>query len=127
MTSISMDPEFHDEVLARLRDTGTAGSGLRSALAILALIIRWIPETPVQGRPPNACSKNATELADLLGMHIADFAKVLKVLEGIGAIRRVRNGLGKLILVGTYADDFKPSETVARYRVAVAEQPPAAS
>jgi DNA-binding transcriptional ArsR family regulator len=71
------------------------------------------------------CSKTAADLSDALGYDKALMARTLKLLEDVGAIRRVRRGRSKVITVtpeGAFRGNVhEHGKSVERYRLDVIE------
>ena len=86
-------PEYHDAIRTRLKGAASTPSELRSGLAVLHEIERWLdPHSRI-------CTKTAVDLCELLGMDKANLSRLLSQLESIGAIVRVKRGRSKLIML----------------------------
>lgn len=117
MANTSLGHQYHDAILERLKGTNAPPSTQRTALATLAVIVRWL------GWQTFECKKNAAELADLLDMDTAGMARTLALLESVGAITRIKRGQMKIITItpeGAYRGDIKRhAEAVDRYKAEV--------
>ena len=89
------------------------------ALATLWHIARHL------GRESYECSKTGTELAEDLGSSRSGISRTLHLLEDVGAIRRIKKGREKIIIVspdGIFRGDPKNrAKVVERYQQAVIE------
>ena len=115
--------QYIDAVQARLLETRATPAERNAALATLLLITRhlaWQDYT---------CTKMAADLAEMQGVDKGDMARTLKLLEGVGAISRVKKGRMKIITVtpeGAFRGNVNNhAEAVARYSAEVVQLHPA--
>ena len=117
MANTSTGHQYHDAIRDRLMAADITNAERFAARAVLHEIVRWL------GWQTYACEKTAAELADLLGMDAGDMARTLKLLEGLGAIERVKRGRTKVITVtpeGAYRGDItRHADAVDRYQAEV--------
>ena len=87
------------------------------ALATLWHIARHL------GRESYECSKTGTELAEDLGSSRLGMSRTLHLLEDAGAIRRIKKGREKVIIVSPdgifQGDDRNRAKVIERYQQAV--------
>jgi len=104
-------------VTERLRNSGQTLARQHQALAVLWQITRHLAWQSYE------CTKTATDLCDLTGIEKARMARVLDLLEQVGAIRRVKRGRTKVIAVtpeGAFRGNVnKHAEAVERYKLDV--------
>jgi hypothetical protein len=85
--------QYVDSILSGLDGTGFSLARKQRDLAMLIRVWRWIRFGTYE------CFKNAAELAAEAGLDPAHMSETLKDLESIGAIRRVKRGRVKIIVV----------------------------
>ena len=83
---MSLDNQYVDAVQSGLMKTPATPAERAWALATLTLIIRHL------GWQSYTCEKTATDLAEMQGADKGDMARILALLEGIGAIDREKRG-----------------------------------
>lgn len=91
--NVSLGNQYIDAVQARLMATKATPAERDAALATLLLVVRhliWQTYT---------CEKTAAELAEMRGVQKSHMAETLTLLEGLGAIGRVKRGRTKIITV----------------------------
>lgn len=103
------NPDFHDEVLRRLRMTAPTPAQMAMALAVLQQV-RWHSIGP----DLDVCSKTGTEIAEDLGIHKNQMAAPLALLEDVGAIIRTKDGLEKIICLSP--EYVQAEQALGRYR-----------
>jgi hypothetical protein len=117
MGNVSTGHQYHDAIRDRLKALPVTTAERATALLVLVEITRWL------GWQSYACEKNAADLADILRMDASHVAKMLNLLEQVGAIRRVKRGRTKVITVtpeGAYRGDInRHAEAVDRYAAEV--------
>ena len=117
--NVSVAHQYHDAVTERLRNSEQSLSKQHQALAVLWQIVRHL------GWQSYECTKTAAELCELTGITPNNMSPLLKLLEDVGAIRRVRRGRTKVITVtpeGAFRGNINEhGKTVERYRLDVIE------
>lgn len=117
--NVSIAFQYQDAVTERLRSSGEPLAKQHQALAVLWQITRHL------GWQSYECSKTAADLCELTGIDKARMARVLDLLEQVGAIRRVKHGRTKIITVtpeGAFRGNVNThGATVERYRLEVIE------
>ena len=114
---MSFSHEFHDAVRERLKDAGVTGTRRGQVIEVLYEIIRHLRFQSFE------CGKVAADLCEICRIDKSNMAKILNLLEEIGAIRRVRKGRLKIIAVNPEAayrgDVNKHGEVVELYKLKV--------
>lgn len=114
--------QYHDAIRTRLMATDATQAERLSALAVLQEIKRWL------GWQTFECTKTAADLGDLLGVEKANMARILALLEQIGAITRTKHGRTKTITVtpeGAFRGDLNQhAEVMDRYKAEVVQLRP---
>jgi DNA-binding MarR family transcriptional regulator len=117
--NVSIAFQYQDAVTERLNAAAPTSAARDRALATLWQIVRNL------GWQSYECTKTAADLSDVLGYDKGDMARTLKLLEDVGAIRRVRRGRTKVITVtpeGAFRGNVhEHAKTVERYRLDVIE------
>lgn len=117
--NVSIAFQYQDAVTERLRTSGEPLAKQHQALAVLWQITRHL------GWQSYECTKHAADLCELTGIEKARMARVLDLLEKVGAIRRVKRGRTKLITVtpeGAFRGNVNNhGAAVERYRLDVIE------
>ena len=117
--NVSVAHQYQDAVTERLNAAAPTPAARDRALATLWQIVRNL------GWQSYECSKTAADLAEVLGYDKGDMARTLKLLEDVGAIRRVKRGRTKVITVtpeGAFRGNVNEhGKTVERYRLDVIE------
>lgn len=117
--NVSIAFQYQDAVTERLRNSGQSLAKQHQALAVLWQITRHLAWQSYE------CSKTAADLCDITGIDKAHMARVLDLLEQVGAIRRVKHGRTKIITVtpeGAFRGNVNThGATVERYRLEVIE------
>ena len=115
--NVSIAFQYQDAVTERLRNSGEPLAKQHQALAVLWQITRYLAWQSYE------CTKTAADLCDLTGIEKARMARVLDLLEQVGAIRRVKRGRTKVIAVtpeGAFRGNInKHAEAVERYKLDV--------
>ena len=117
--NVSVAHQYQDAVTERLNTTAPTSAARDRAITTLWMIIRNL------GWQSYECTKTAADLSDVLGYDKALMARTLKLLEDVGAIRRVKRGRTKVITVtpeGAFRGNVNEhGKTVERYRLDVIE------
>ena len=117
--NVSLAFQYQDAVSERLRDSGRSLSQQHQAKAVLWDIVRHL------GWQSYECTKTAAELCEISQIKAPNMADTLKLLEDVGAIRRVKRGRTKVITVtpeGAFRGNVNEhGKTVERYRLDVIE------
>jgi hypothetical protein len=90
-----MDPwqSYFDTVRARLQETFTSAEDRGLTVQLLQIIVRnLVGKTYV-------CSKTAADLSSLRALSTVTVSRLLRILEGMGAITREKSGRMKVIRV----------------------------
>ena len=115
--NVSIAFQYQDAVSERLRNSGCSLSQQHQAKAVLWDIVRHL------GWQTYECTKTAAELCEITQINAAHMARTLKLLEDVGAIRRVKRGRTKVITVtpeGAFRGNVNEhGKTVERYRLDV--------
>jgi hypothetical protein len=119
--NFTMSHEFLDEINLRLKESGATIAARNAAVAALTFIARHLEFQTY------TCSKNATELAALMGIKPQGMKETLKLLEKIGAITRIKRGRQKVITItpeGAFRGSLDPqnpshAKAVAKYKAEV--------
>ena len=121
--------QYRDAVRDRLKEVAPTLAKRHEAVAVLWEIVgnlRW---------QSHECTKTAADLCEITGIKSPHMADALKLLEDVGAIRRVKRGRTKVITVtpeGAFRGDVNHhGQAVERYRLDVIQggkpdTPPAA-
>lgn len=91
--NMSIGFEYFDAITQRLRDapvTPAQRMGAVAALHFIARNLEW---------EYHSCTKLPSELADDMGVDRAQMSRILKLLEKVGAIYRVKSGAERVIVV----------------------------
>lgn len=91
--NVSIAHQYQDAVTERLRNSGHSLARQHQALAVLWQITRHL------GWQSYECAKTAADLCDLTGITPNNMSPILKILEDVGAIHRVKRGRVKIIAV----------------------------
>ena len=117
--NVSVAHQYHDAVTERLRTSGQSLARQHQALAVLWQIVRHL------GWQSYECTKTAADLCELTGITPNNMSPLLKLLEDVGAIRRVKRGRTKVITVtpeGAFRGNVNEhGKSVERYRLDVIE------
>ncbi|SIR56308.1 MULTISPECIES: helix-turn-helix domain-containing protein [Acidiphilium] len=120
--NVSLGHQYIDAVQARLMATKATPAERGLALGTLLLITRhlsWQDYT---------CTKTAADLAEMQGLDKGNMARIIALLENVGAISRVKRGRTKIITVtpeGAFRGDVnRHAETVNRYKGEVVQLRP---
>lgn len=109
--------QFHDTIRDRLKGLPLTSAQRAQAFYVLSEIIRWLPWQDF------VCSKSAEELSEILGIKKTHLSTTLRILENVGAIRRIRRGRSKVITVtpeGAYRGQIdRHPEIMAQYKAEV--------
>jgi DNA-binding transcriptional ArsR family regulator len=115
--NVTMGYEYHDAIRSRLIATGATPAERGVAHMVLSEVIRWL------GWQSYECSRTAAEIGASLGLHKVVVSEALALLEGVGAITRIKRGRTKAITVtpeGAYRGNVQHhAEVVDRYRAKV--------
>lgn len=115
--NMSIAFQYQDAVTERLFATARTTAQAKEAQAILWQICRHLAWQSYE------CTKTAADLCEITRTDKARMARLLDLLEGVGAIRRIKRGRVKIITVtpeGAFRGDLnKHAETVQRYRLEV--------
>ena len=111
--NVSFSRQYHDEIVQRLLNANLSQAQFNRAVTVLWTIIRFL------AWQSHECTKTAAELAKVLEIQPSNIATTLKLLEGVGAIRRIKLGRGNLIVISPEAayrgDINKHAQIVERY------------
>ena len=117
--NVSLAFQYQDAVSERLRNSGCSLAQQHQAKAVLWDIVRHL------GWQSYECTKTAAELCEITQINAAHMARTLKLLEDVGAIRRVKRGRTKVITVtpeGAFRGNVNEhGKVVERYRLDVIE------
>ena len=117
--NVSVAFQYQDAITERLNTAAPTPAARDRALATLWQIVRNLSWQSYE------CTKSAADLSDVLGYDKGDMARTLKLLEDVGAIRRVKLGRTKVITVtpeGAFRGNVNEhGKTVERYRLDVIE------
>ena len=115
--NVSIAFQYHDAVTERLRNSGETLAKQHQAMAVLWQITRYL------GWQSYECTKSATDLSELTGITPNNMTPVLKLLEAVGAIQRVKKGRTKTITVtpeGAFRGNIhNHAKAVERYKLDV--------
>lgn len=115
MANTSIGEQYYEAIRNRLLEADDVTLVQRmTALAVLLEITQRLQWQSYE------CRKTATELAKSLRMKTSHLSRILKILEQVGAIKRIKRGSMKTICItpeGVYRGDIsKHADAVARYR-----------
>ena len=114
---MSIAHQYQDAVTDRLRNSGQSLAKQHQALAVLWQITRYL------GWQSYECTKTAADLSDITGITPNHMSPILKLLEEIGAIQRVKRGRVKVITVtpeGAFRGNIhNHAQAVERYKLDV--------
>lgn len=117
--NVSLAFQYQDAVTARLHEKAATGAKRNEALAVLWHIIRNLSWQSYE------CTKTAADLSQIMDMLPSHMAETLKLLEDVGAIRRVKRGRTKIITVtpeGAFRGNVNThGQAVERYKLDVIE------
>jgi DNA-binding transcriptional ArsR family regulator len=117
--NVSLAFQYQDAVTARLNEKAPTAAKRNEALAILWHIVRNLSWQSYE------CTKTAADLCEVMGMLPSHMAETLKLLEDVGAIRRVKRGRTKVITVtpeGAFRGNVNAhGQAVERYKLDVIE------
>jgi len=117
--NVSIAFQYQDAVTERLANSGQTPAQQHQALAVLWMICRHL------GWQSYECSKTAADLCEIIQIKPPNMAATLRLLEEIGAIRRVRRGRVKVIAVtpeGAFRGNINEhAKSVERYKLDVIE------
>jgi len=111
--------EYVSMVAYRIRILGASPARSRDALKLLVAIVRNLPKQSYE------CTKTAKELSSITEINPAQISSLLLLLEQAEAIKRVKRGRSKIIII-TPADEFreavnKHAEKTKKHRFEVIE------
>ena len=117
--NVSIAFQYQDAVTERLFETAKTAAQAKEAGMILWTITRNL------GWQSYECTKTAADLCEITRTKAPNMAEALKLLEKVGAIRRVKRGRTKTITVtpeGAFRGDVNNhAKVVERYRLDVIE------
>lgn len=117
--NVSIAFQYQDAVTERLFETAPTNAKAKEAMSVLWTICRHL------GWQSYECTKTASQLSEITRTNKADMARVLKLLEEVGAIRRIKRGRVKVITVtpeGAFRGKINDhGKAVERYRLDVIE------
>ena len=117
--NVSIAHQYQDAVTERLRNSGQSLAKQHQALAVLWQITRHL------GWQSYECTKTAADLSDLTGITPNNMSPILKLLEDVGAIHRVKRGRVKVIAVtpeGAFRGNVNNhAQAVERFKLDVIE------
>lgn len=117
--NVSIAFQYQDAVTERLRNSKQSLAKQHQALAVLWQITRHL------GWQSYECTKTASDLCEITGITPNNMTPILKLLEDVGAIRRVKRGRTKVITVtpeGAFRGNVNNhGAAVERYRLDVIE------
>ena len=115
--NVSIAFQYQDAVTERLRNSGQTLSKQHQALAVLWTICRHLSWQRYE------CTKTAADLCELTGISPNNLSPILKLLEEVGAIHRVKRGRVKIIAVtpeGAFRGDVNEhGKAVERFKLDV--------
>lgn len=91
--NVSIAFQYQDAVTARLFERAKTAAQAKEAMSILWIICRHL------GWQSYECTKTAADLCEITHTKPPHMANALKLLEEVGAIRRVKRGRAKVITV----------------------------
>ena len=117
--NVSIAFQYQDAVTERLFEAAKTTAQAKEALSILWIILRNL------GWQSYECTKTAADLCEITRTKPPHMANALKLLEEVGAIRRVKRGRNKIITVtpeGAFRGNVNHhGQAVERYRLDVIE------
>lgn len=117
--NVSLAFQYQDAINERLRNSGRTIAQQQQAKAVLWDIVRHL------GWQSYECTKTAAELCDITQIKPPHMADTLKLLEEVGAIKRVKRGRVKVITVtpeGAFRGNVNNhAQTVEKYKLDVIE------
>ena len=117
--NVSIAFQYQDAVTERLFEAAKTTAQAKEALSILWIILRNL------GWQSYECTKTAADLCEITRTKPPHMANALKLLEEVGAIRRVKRGRSKIITVtpeGAFRGNVNNhGQAVERYRLDVIE------
>lgn len=117
--NVSIAFQYQDAITERLRSSGRTVAQQLQAQAVLWQITRHL------GWQTYECAKTAADLCEITQIKPPHMADTLKLLEDVGAIRRVKHGRTKIITVtpeGAFRGNVNAhGQAVERYRLDVIE------
>ena len=117
--NVSIAFQYQDAVTERLFEAAPTTTKAKEALSILWIILRNL------GWQSYECTKTAADLCEITRTKPPHMANALKLLEEVGAIRRVKRGRNKIITVtpeGAFRGNINNhGQAVERYRLDVIE------
>jgi hypothetical protein len=115
--NVSIAFQYQDAVTERLFDRAKTPAQAKEAISILWTICRHL------GWQSYECTKSAAELCDITRTKAPNMTNALKLLEEVGAIRRVKRGRMKVITVtpeGAFRGNVNNhGQAVERYKLDV--------
>lgn len=115
--NVSLAYQYQDAINERLRSSGRTLSQQQRAKSVLWDIVRHL------GWQNYECQKSAADLCEITQIKPPHMADTLKLLEEVGAIKRVKIGRTKKITVtpeGAYRGEIvNHAQTVERYKLGV--------
>ena len=115
--NVSIAFQYQDAVTERLRNSGQSLAKQHQALAVLWQITRYL------GWQSYECTKTAADLCEISQIQPSHMADTLKLLEEVGAIKRIKRGRTKIITVtpeGAFRGKVSThAQTVERYKLDV--------
>jgi len=117
--NVSIAFQYQDAVTERLRNSGQSLAKQHQALAVLWQITRYLVWQSYE------CTKTAADLCEISQIKPSHMADTLKLLEEVGAIKRVKRGRTKIITVtpeGAFRGNVNNhAKAVERYKLDVIE------
>ncbi len=117
--NVSLAFQYQDAVTARLNEKAPTAAKRNEALAVLWHIIRNLSWQSYE------CTKTAADLSEVMGIKPPHMANTLKLLEEVGAIRRIKRGRVNIITVtpeGAFRGNVNThGQAVERYKLDVIE------
>lgn len=117
--NVSLAFQYQDAINERLRNSGRTIAQQQQAKAVLWDIVRHL------GWQSYECTKTAADLCDITQIKAPNMADTLKLLEEVGAIKRVKRGRVKVITVtpeGAFRGNVNNhAQTVEKYKLDVIE------
>ena len=117
--NVSLAFQYQDAINERLRNSGCTIAQQQQAKAVLWDIVRHL------GWQSYECTKTAADLCDITQIKPPNMADTLKLLEEVGAIKRVKRGRVKVITVtpeGAFRGNVNNhAQTVEKYKLDVIE------
>lgn len=117
--NVSLAFQYQDAINERLRNSGHTIAQQQQAKAVLWDIVRHL------GWQSYECSKTAADLCEISQIKAPNMADTLRLLEDVGAIKRVKRGRVKVITVtpeGAFRGNIhNHAQTVEKYKLDVIE------